>query len=328
MRDAIGAELAVVFAALVTAACGGSGATSSHGGRYTDADGWTVTYPAGFHVERSEAHGRLFISEVTFSTFESRKPIETGPTEDGFFMKVDPPLDDDGRFPADAVAFRISRRAGGPATVLDVPETRFPLRLADFEPGMQGVDASGVQPLAHYVVANGRVHLAEAWIGSEAPAERRQALAELVASLRFRELTPGTVVGDGFKVLERASSYPIGSFTRVRAGDPFYLVHAPGGFYALGWRSQTIAGGYKSLCELRLERPRLEFSCSNMRARWDRVGRVLERPPSATVDDPLNMAIAKVAHDGHVLLHPGVSRFAGRRIAAQLWPRWAQPRRK
>jgi hypothetical protein len=52
-------------------------------------------------------------------------------------------------------------------------------------------------------------------------------------------------------------------------------VHAPGGFYAIGWKWQSLAGGYKSRCHMRLDRARKEFSCTNMRARWDRVGRVL-----------------------------------------------------
>ena len=40
-----------------------------------------------------------------------------------------------------------------------------------------------------------------------------------------------------------------------------------------------------------------------MWARWDRVRRVLVRPPGASRGDPLNLAFAKVAWDGHVLLH-------------------------
>lgn len=66
-------------------------------------------------------------------------------------------------------------------------------------------------------------------------------------------------------------------------------------------------------------------SWANLAARWDRVGRVIKRPAGATIDDPLNVAVAKVAWDGHVLLFPGVARFADARHARRLWPGW-QPR--
>ena len=152
-------------------------------------------------------------------------------------------------------------------------------------------------------------------------------LARVVASLSFPRLQVGETVGYGFRVFEPARRYPVGSFTRVRAqGQPFYLVHAPGGFYAIGWKWQSLAGGYKSRCDLRLDRARKRFLCTNMAARWDRVGRVLVRPRSAPRGDPLNVTVAKIAWDGHVLLFPGVARFADARYAHQLWPA-AYPRR-
>jgi hypothetical protein len=130
-----------------------------------------------------------------------------------------------------------------------------------------------------------------------------------------------TLVGDGFTVLKLESRYPLASFTRVRAqGVPFYLVHAPGGFYGVGWRWETLTGGYKSRCRLQLDPRRRQFFCTNMRARWDRVGRVLVTPPGAQRGDPLNLAVAKVAWDGHVLLHAGTARFADSRLARELWP--------
>jgi hypothetical protein len=36
--------------------------------------------------------------------------------------------------------------------------------------------------------------------------------------------------------------------------------------------------------------------------------------------DPLNLTVAKVAWDGHLVLFRGVARFAGARYAHQLWP--------
>jgi hypothetical protein len=109
---------------------------------------------------------------------------------------------------------------------------------------------------------------------------------------------------------------------RVHAqGQPLYLVHAPGGFYAIDWRSQTLTGGYKSGCDLGLDRQNKEFYCTNLTARWDRIGRVLVRPKRASRGDPLNMTVAKAAWDGHILIKPGDSHFATADDAHRLWPR-------
>jgi hypothetical protein len=261
---------------------------------------------------------------LTVASFEPRTAVVSGRSGDTAFIRVDPPLDAQGAFPSDGVAFRILRREGGPAPNLELPETRFPLRLASFEPS-QAYPGTKPVPVERTVVANGRSYLALAWIGERAPAELRRALERVVSSLSFPRLRPGTLVGDGFSVLRLETRYPLGSFTRVRAqGQPFYLVQAPGGFYGVGWRRQTLAGGYKARCQLELDRRRREFFCTNQRARWDRVGRVLVRPRGASRGDPLNLAVAKVAWDGHVLLHAGTARFADRRLARELWPRWGQ----
>ena len=105
-------------------------------------------------------------------------------------------------------------------------------------------------------------------------------------------------------------------------GQPVYLVHAPGGFYAIDWHSQTLSGGYKSRCDLWLDRQAKQFYCTNLTARWDRIGRVLVRPLNASRGDPLNMAVAKVAWDGHILLNPGATHFASADDAQRLWPGW------
>lgn len=56
---------------------------------------------------------------------------------------------------------------------------------------------------------------------------------------------------------------------------------------SIGWTYEGTYGGYRSECQLRLDRARDEFYCTNLRARWDRVGRVIERSPGARVSDPL-----------------------------------------
>jgi len=318
------ASIAFVLAMLAAGGAPGKAPRSSEAQErhYRDPAGWSLAYPESMVLERSGARLRVTVSEVTVASFEPRTAVVSGRSGDTAWIRVDRPLDAQGAFPANGVAFRILRREGGPAPNLDLPETRFPLRLASFEPS-DAYPGTEPPPLERTVVAGGRSFAAEAWIGEAASPELRASLARVVSSLSFPRLRPGTLVGDGFTVLRLESRYPVRSFTRVRAqGQPFYLVHAPGGFYGVGWRWQSLSDGYKSRCALQLDPQRREFYCTNMRARWDRVGRVLVRPPGASRGDPLNLAVAKVAWDGHVLLHAGTARFADARLARELWPGW------
>jgi hypothetical protein len=290
--------------------------------RYVDPLGWSIRFPTAMHLERAQSPRfvRLNVSEVTVASFPLPNPIRSGSTSTSSWMRVDSPHDPHGGFPAGGIAFRIVRSEGGPGPNVEQPESRFPLRLSTFGRGSMYPNTMP-HAIGRTVVADGRTFIAQAWIGARASAEARARLAQIVSSLSFPRLRVGQTVGYGFRVFPTASHYPVGSFTHVRVqGQPFYLVHAPGGFYAVGWTWQSLSGGYKSRCEMRLDRPRKQFFCTNMRARWDRVGRVLVKPESATRGDPLNITVAKVAWDGHVLLFPGVARFAGAQYAHQLWP--------
>jgi len=290
--------------------------------RYTDEAGWSLEYPSDLYLERSQGHLRISVWETTVASFRPQPAIRSGSTPTSGWLRVDPPHDADGRYPREAVAFRLLQRAGGPAPALDLAETRFPLRLGDFRPG-GSYFGGGPRPLERAVVANGRSYLALAWIGADAKPQLRDALDDVVASLSFPHTRAGTIVGDGFSVLGSVSDYPRGSVTRVQVQEqPFYLIHAPGGLYAVGWRWQSLTGGYKSRCDLGYDEQRLEFVCPSLGARWDRVGRVLVRPPAAARDDPLNLTVAKPSHDGNVLLHPGMARFADEELARTLWPDW------
>jgi hypothetical protein len=290
--------------------------------RYVDRMGWSLTYPSTMHLERSHSQNLLMfdVFEVTVASFPPRTAVRSGSSHDGGWLRVYPPADPHGVFPADGVAFRIVRSVGGPAPRVDLPESRFPLQLSSFGRGSSYPNTSP-RPVGRTVVADGRDYVAQVWIGAKASPAARAMLTRVVSSLAFPRLHVGEVVGDGFQVFQPSTRYPVGSLTPVHVRDqPFYLVHAPGGFYAVGWRWQSLAGGYKSHCNLQLDRIHKQFFCTNMHARWNRVGRVLVKPPSASRGDPLNVTVAKPAWDGHVLLFPGVARFADARYAHQLWP--------
>jgi len=313
------AAVAVGAATIAVTACATSGGAAGDA-RYVDPLGWSFTYPRTMQLERSQASLRIDVFEVTVASFAMRRAVRSGTTLDGAWLRVDPPRNRRGVFPADGVAFRIFRREGGPAPDVERPESRFPIRLSTFGRSSEYPNTNP-PPIGRAVVADGHDYVAQAWIGSTASTTERATLKRIVSSLSFPRLRVGQTVGYGFRVFQPASRYPVGSFTRVRVqGQPFYLVHAPGGFYAVGWTWQSLAGGYKSACNLRLDPSHKQFFCTNLAARWDRVGRVLVKPASATRGDPLNITVAKVAWDGHVLLFPGVALFAGARYAHQLWP--------
>lgn len=287
---------------------------------YRDALGWSITYPRTLHVEHASAPRfiRLFVDEVTVASFSMPSPIHAGHSGSGAWMRVEAPRNRQGVFPATGIAFRVSREQGPPPD-LELSESHFPLRLASFG---RSTAFPGAKPAAleRIVVADGNTYTVDAWIGAKASRAARATLERVIASLSFPRLHAGETIG-AFRVFGKASEYPVGSLIRIRVqGKPFYLVHAPGGWYAVGWTWQSITGGYKSRCRLRLDRARDEFFCTNMHARWDRVGRVLAKPTTARRGDPLNLTIAKLAWDGHVLVTADVAGFADAGRAHRLWP--------
>ncbi len=318
---------------------------------YVDPQGWSLRYPSSLSVERSTSGpGMVTLAEVTVANFTQQRAVVSGKTHDGGFVRIRPPLDRAGRFPADGIALRLLVVDGGPAPIGTVADSWFPIELAtftrpqydDFPP--TDYAALGVpHELTRPIDADGQHYQALVLIGPAASASERAAIVAVIASLSFPRLHTGEEVGDEV-VLGPASRYPVGSFTLVHApgelcdgsvyrchygGQPFYLVHAPGrlhqpdlldpceptaaactppgAFYALGWTSEDVLGGYRSACHLRLDRSKEQFYCANSPARWDRTGRAIRIPHGARFADGLQFAFAKVAWDGHVVFIPGSS---------------------
>jgi hypothetical protein len=302
--------------AVVVAGCGSSSRpTATHLKRYHDSDGWMLAYPRAFHLEHSSTQGgHVDFDEVTVGSFPMRSAIH----KSKYSTQVLLPRTSSGSFPSDGVALRVLREYGGPFELLPSTESRFPLRLSSFHRS-----TSYSRPaLERRVVADGADYWLEAWIGPKAPARERAILAHIVRSITFPRLYAGETLGN-LGVFARATRYPVGSFTPVRVeGFPFYLVRAPGGWYAVGWKWGIFrAGGYRHRCRLQLDRATKQFFCTNMRARWDRVGRVLVKPRSAREGDPLDLNVVALSWDRHVLVDPGASRNnSDTSYVHQLWP--------
>ena len=289
-------------------ASGCSGGSDSSGGRYSDPRiGWTVTVPVGFHsafVDRCE-HG--CVAGSLFANF----PFDGDP-----LARLQQP-------PDNAIALWIGARSGDFAARREV---QFPLKLTDLRPSVR--HNAAVVELELPFTANGWSLRARAFIGRDAGEQDRAALERLVASLRFPPLKEGTVVANSSYVLGRPKDYPVGSVTRYGKRDlpsnrwisrqTFFLVHAPGGFYAIGHTANRV-GGFPA-CLLQFDRSRSQFFCSNG-ARWDRVGRVVVNPnPDRLRDDPLQVFQTRVSQDDHVLVSTSSYRSATAEVARQLWP--------
>ena len=233
----------VAIVALAAAGCGGAQRLGGHermgGPRYTDPAGWSVQHP-GLTVEHSGADMRASVSEVTFASFAQRPAVHVFHSANSGGFRVDPPFDrTSGRYPADGIALRIVREGGGPPPDLETPETGFPIRLADFT-AADFTSTRAPRPKKLTVAADGNSFFVLAWVGPNASAAAHRLLDRVIGSLSFPPLRPGTTVGEGFQVFQPVDRYPLGMFLRVLvAGQPFWLVRAPGGFYTVGWREQT-----------------------------------------------------------------------------------------
>jgi hypothetical protein len=275
--------------------------------------GWTIDVPAGLHVERIE---------VT----ENRREAE-GAVLASFALPT-PAVEWASAFPADGVALEIARVSPYPSPDLAQPEERFPLRLRELRrAGWPSGSPAGTKAREGSFSANGWPMRARAWIGPEASAADRKALRQAVLSLRFPGLEEATAIGSGFLVLGEASAYPVGSVTRFDSdhppalgGLPFYVVHAPHGFYALAHVFPQVRP--IPPCEVRFQPARFTFACPDIGARWDRIGRVLANPdPRRYVDTPLALLVAKIGQDGHLLVTDGIMSLPDRRHERSFWGR-------
>jgi hypothetical protein len=310
-----------VLLGVVAAGCGSSSAPKTaraaiHLTRYRDSTGWTLSYPQALHLEHSSRN--FFhdgVDEVTVATFPMSSPIHTSVSRMGASMRVLPPRDSHGTFPRNGVALRVYRDEGGDWAWFLQPESRFPLRLSSFHRSTYGA----APEVEQRIVADAGQYTIQAWIGPRASATERAILARIVRSIAFPRLHAGQSLYN-LGVFARAGRYPVGSFTRIRPGsDPAYLVHAPGGWYAVAWKWPPHTG-YASRCRVQFDRATTQFFCSNMRARWDRLGRVIVKPRSARQGDPLDLNEVGISWDGHVLVDPGTSRRQSPSYAHQLWP--------
>lgn len=269
--------------------------------------GWTVSYPPSFNATPVDVQRFVGLNGVVISNFDGVSAHE------GLTFR---------RFPADGVAFALLNRGGGPAPDTTPPEARFPLLRNGFTLP-QGIEKAAPEVLTRGIVANGTEFGVQVWFGRNSSDASQEAIWNIVRSVRFPPQRTGTMSG-AFYVLDDPSHYPVNSVVRVDGKPssyvaPFYLVHAPGGFYALSWQPR-----FEPKCKMRFDRPHLQFYCAAARGRWDRMGRVLEGPESdLQYSDSLNVGQVKIGRDGQVLVGYNSTLSGGNslsRYERRLWP--------
>jgi hypothetical protein len=276
--------------------------------RYRDAQfGWTISYPPSMKRKVVDVQGLLSVNGVVISNFDgvgARKSFEFR------------------TFPPDGVGFGFFHAQGGPAPDTTPPEARFPLSPAQFTVS-RATEKPVPNPLTLGVIANGTPFIAAVWFGPRSSRASQEAIWYVVRSLRFPPQETGTMSGSHY-VLEDASRYPVNSVMRFEGKQmpetssyvpPFYLIHAPGGFYAIAWKPE-----FEPKCRMKLDRPRLEFYCAATRGRWDRMGRpiVKLKRPYRRYNNWLDQGQAKIGRDGQVLV--GNWRNPGHADEHRFWP--------
>lgn len=278
---------------------------------YRDAQyGWTVSYPASMKRHVVDDYRALLSWHGVLIANSGQVRIK-----DGVYFR---------RFPPDGAAFALVIGGGGPAPDLSPPEARFPLSRNAFEPVAGGPQPT---PLIHGLIANGEPWSVVVWFGPKASSSDKEKIWRSVESIRFPRQRPGTMSGE-FYVLGKASEYPVGSVRKFPGKElpeqysyvpAFYLVHAPGGMYAIGWPPK-----FERKCHMGYDRERRRFFCSTRRGWWGPMGEPLVSPVAGLLpDDALMLGQVKIGRNGHVLVG-NWSSLGGpqfKQYERQFWPR-------
>jgi hypothetical protein len=254
---------------------------------YTDPLGWSAEVPPGWHL-------------LTFGGFDGRRRIAGAaissvplrPTPDGAYPDL-------GELPPDAAALIVSHAEGGPYPDLDQDDTPFPLRWGDLHvlPGI--VDAR----VLNFRAAGMEFRL-EVRLRSEASRDVEETARAVVASIEPPPLREGELLPSGYLVVRADLVEAVGSGAVVETSrGPFLLVHAPGGYYALGLPAEA-AGSFAWDAEAREV---VWTRDGEVFARYDREGRPVLQPQGPDLA-PLEIHPVVRAYDGeHLLLHPAAT---------------------
>ena len=265
--------------------------------RYTDQAGWSLAYPKRFHAVAYTVGGGVdFTTEgATFANFKPI-PVPGGSTDDPAAGPQVPPT---------GVLFQLTASAGGPGGLRTLAhEARFPLGLAR----TVATHSTGhsVQSGDLAFQADGGVYDASFMAGTNASHADVEALATLIASIRFPAPQTGGQAGP-YTVLGETSTYPVGSVTFLRGPrgtyqTGFYLVHDKGGFGALAWPGNLYGPPWTGPCRKVLYDRRHRQFYRPSGGRWNLHGSIINNVPGATQPEGLYTYAISISWNDHVLV--------------------------
>ncbi|MDP9342699.1 MAG: hypothetical protein M3Q23_11545 [Actinomycetota bacterium] len=263
---------------------------------------WRIRYPARWHFVSFGDQARTTEIGARLANF----PV---PGVDAGANGADSFLGLLSSFPSDGVMLQIwqSFRGFGIVAVEQRPDNSFPVSLANLHPIRRYV--GGNEPVPHFgtILANGDDYGVAAWIGPHASAADRSALQSALQSWTFLPLREASVIGSqvDFYVLGRPDQYPVGSVLRFGSAElppnphgvvrPFYLVHAPQGFYA-------VAADHQGCSTVIYDANAQQFACPGG-PRWSLDGTLVSNPDPARFGylGHLDILMVRISLDGHVL---------------------------
>lgn len=169
--------------------------------------GWSVTVPPSLHLR---AFGTPDTERVS-TTGVSVSNFETDAVPNGYGLQSLT------TFPATGVMFMLWRNEGSLVGVNSTDDTPLPLSLSGYRVSRPYVGGAEPNPRFRSVVEGGGWFASAVWIGEQVSETDRSAIEETVRSVMFPRLHPISVSPESNAiVLDKASTYPIGSVTPSR----------------------------------------------------------------------------------------------------------------
>lgn len=264
--------------------------------RYTDPLGWSAEVPPGWHV-------------LTFGGFNGRQDV-TGAAIGSVPLRTTPDgtYPDLANLPPDAAVVIVSHAEGGPVPSVFEDDSAFPLRWNDLNVLPGPADARVLS-----FRAGGMVFRLEVRIRSGVSSGIEEAARGIVSSIEPVPLHEGELLPSGYLVVRADRVQAVGSGAVVEtARGPFLLVHAPGGYYALGLPADAV-GSFEWDEEAREV---VWTQDGEVFARYDLEGRPVSAPPGADLA-PLEIHPVVRAFDGeHLLLGTNITTYP---LPAGMW---------
>lgn len=311
-------SLLVTVLAVCAAGCASAPGTQLSAGRFVDPRfGWIIKSPASMELGYFHSQGMFTTDGIRISNFTPALS-GSGSPDMGWLRS----------FPPGGVALQLWFGERTPA-VPPLRDSTLPLPPASFSPIRRYTGGQEPRPSYRAFYADGFAFSAAVWFGSRSSRSARQAIWAAVRSVRFPALRAGTIWQDHYYVLGPASQYKTGTVTTIPAASlpksgalprpaGFYLIHAPRAFYVITRLFQNPARP-SSMYPVAFDPKASQFYSPGTGLRWDRTGQPIGAHAGQGPDWALQLHVATVAQDGHILFSPFFGGLLGIDLKGNPW---------